>query len=149
MPASSKTEALTVSYAVSIAHFSPRSLACCRWCTRTRAEEVPPYSTDSLMCHSSLALVEHMSARLCPWMTSQARSSCSFADRGQGLPPPIGDGQPPITSERLQADLGPGGGLPALELGCVHQSEDPRDGLGVVPALEQLGQAEVAVDVVG
>jgi hypothetical protein len=42
MPASSNTEALTVSYAVSIAHFSPRSLACCRWCTRTRVLDWPP-----------------------------------------------------------------------------------------------------------
>src|SRR5688572_15553748 len=84
-------------------------------------------------------------------MTSQARSSMSrsFADAGQALPPAVGDRQTPITAERLQADLRSRGRLTAFELGHVDQTEDLRDDLRVVAALEQLGHAEVAVDVVG
>src|SRR4051795_6034924 len=87
---------------------------------------------------------------LCPLLNSHARSrSRSFADAGEGLPPAVGDGQSPVAAERLEADLRAWRGLPALELGGVHQTEDLRHDLGIVTELEQLRHAEVAVDVVG
>src|SRR5690349_9076850 len=46
MPASSKTRAVSASYAVSIGHFSPRALAAARSRTVTRRPACPPYSAS-------------------------------------------------------------------------------------------------------
>src|SRR3954469_25081828 len=53
-PTSSKSAAVSMSYDVSIAHFSPRSLADCRSRTVMRRLTIPPYRLDSVMLGSRL-----------------------------------------------------------------------------------------------
>src|SRR4051794_26529412 len=85
-PTSSKSAAVSMSYDVSIAHFSPRSLADCRSRTVMRRLTTPPYRLDSVMLGSRLGAPDGVPGRH-DGDTNRAARRC--ASRHAVLPPTL------------------------------------------------------------
>src|SRR4051794_11363350 len=144
MPASSKSAAVSMSYDVSIAQRSPRSLAVCRSRMVIRRFTMPPYRLASVMTGLPTRVTPRCT-RTGQWWHALAVPPRWCASH---LSPARADGQPPVAAEVLRRDLRPGRVLAPLPLGEVDQPDHLVDDVGVVPGREQVGPAQVALDVV-
>src|SRR4051794_19115344 len=150
MPISSKTAAAYWSYAVSIAHRSPRSFLACRCGMRMRRMtsslrgepygETPPSpaSPDVSVMPTSRprsAVRRLRAASMVAWIVS-------------ALAPAARDRQSAVAAEGAQRDLRTGWVLPALVLRGIDKTDDAFDQVTVVARGEQRRAAHVAFDVV-
>src|SRR5215212_10907676 len=81
-------------------------------------------------------------------------ASCELEGAGKAtgglatFAPAVGDGQPPVASEGLEADLGTGRVLAPLVLRAIDQPCHPVDERGIEAHRHDLGMPTIAFDVV-
>src|SRR3954447_11112029 len=142
-------------------HRSPRSFA--NWRSRIviRRFVMPPYRAVSAIagCLASFLEAGLAGPRADTWtkpscnakrrlsLPSSERRVTAPRGRSAGFAPPVRDGQAPVATEGLEADLRAGRVLAALPLGGVDQSGAPLHERGVVSLGDDLARPAVAVHV--